>query len=274
MTLVVGVNSDQCAIIAADSRVTSEWRDRMMTHVDCCQKVFRIGEATIIGFCGDLRAIADILGALSQIYQQAPDLVGVESLFERLPAALRAVWQESRRRSGFSADLGLIVAGRSHHGSFAMFLCESPSFGPQSVPANTLAIMGSGSSIIEPARDDFRRAIPQYMSFDGGRSGPESVVWTIACFVENRLEERGVASVGRVFHACCVDAKGVWRIPYSLARLVDIDKKEVIVGTRIGDRNQWIQYSGDGTEIELLSPIDIVSDDNLLRNDRTLQPFE
>jgi len=234
MTLVVGINLGDCAIITADSRVTTRWPGKLTTRVDCCQKVFRIGEATITGFCGDLIAIADVLSTFAQMYQSRPDLIDVETFFDRLPLALKLGSQLFRRISGRSPDLGLIVAGRNSHGAFDMFLCQSPDYDAQALETNDIAIMGSGTPIVERLSNDLQRQLPVLMKqplrpFDAEEYGPKFmapwITWIIADHVERRLKTSGISSVGRAFHTLCIDRETVRPIPYDIARQVDVENK-------------------------------------------------
>ncbi len=280
MTLVVGINLGNCAIITADSRVTTRWPGKLTTRVDCCQKVFRISETTITGFCGDLIAIADVLSTFAQMYQLHPDLINVETLFKRLPLALKLGSQEFRRISGRLPDLGLIVAGRNSHGAFDMFLCQSPDYDIQALETGDIAIMGSGTPIVEHLSNNLQSQLPDLMRkpsrpFDAEEYGPRVlapwITWIIAEHVECTLKTSGISSVGRAFHALCIDSETVRPIPLDIARLVDVDKKELVIGTRFEGGSKWIQYTADGTEIELVSPIDVVLNDKLLTRDRILQ---
>lgn len=82
------------------------------------KRFFASAKPPSLAFAGDLIAIADVLSTFAQMYQVRPDLINVETLFERLPLALKLGSQEFRRISGRSPDLGLIVAGRNSHGAF------------------------------------------------------------------------------------------------------------------------------------------------------------
>lgn len=161
----------------------------------------------------------------------------------------------------------------------AHLTCQSPDYGIRALETNDIAIMGSGTPIVERLSNDLRRQLPVLMRnpsrpFDAEEYNPRVlapwITWIIAEHVERRLKTSGISSVGRAFHALRIESETVRPIPLAIARLVDVDKKELVIGTRF-EGSKWIQYTADGTEIELVSPIDVVLNDKLLTRDRILQ---
>lgn len=279
MTLVVGVNAGDFALLAADSRITTAWPDRLRTRVDCCQKVLRVGEATIIGFCGDLVAIAEILTTFSLLHQANPAFVSIERFEASLAAGLREGSMDFHSRLGRPFEVGVMVAGRGNDGRISLVQCRSPQFHLEHIGTHGFTAMGSGEPIVERLARDFVRHMPETISFSADTgTAPDVLAWQIGAFVESHLPESGIDSVARVLHTLCVDAHDVSRIPYNIQTYSRLGNQgvewEVIVGTRTGERGKWIQYSGRGDEMVLESPLELVSGLDVFRADRTLSSWD
>ncbi len=275
MTLVVGVNAGAFALLAADSRITTRWPSRLRTRADCCQKVVRVGEATIAGFCGDLVGIAEVLNTLSLIYQSNPAWLSIEEIESRFGPALAGGSIDFQTRKGRPLDVGVMFAGRTSDGQFRLLQYRPPNFNMERFGPVGFAAMGSGEPVIERVAKDFIRHMPDLISFHAEtNTGPDVLAWEIGTFVERHLPATGIESVGRVLHTVCVERHDVTRVPYAIRRLVRLDadsvEHEVIVGTRIGSSGEWVQYSGPGDEIALQNPTELVTDLKALRFDRSM----
>lgn len=276
MTVVAGLNAGKFAIIAADSRVTTSWPERFRTHADCCQKVFRIGDATIVGFCGDLVAIAEILTTFSLLYRANPQSVTIERFKSHIGRGLQKGSRDFYERTGRPFELGVMVAGRTHKGEFDILLCQSSNFDVAEIGVGRFAAMGSGTPIFERISKDIERHLPMTMNFSL-EAAPYALAVDLGMWLKRELPESSIASVGRVLHVLCVGDNSVTRVPYEirdLAMLTD-DRLEtqVVVGTRSGDDGEWIQYTGDGSEIILRNPMDLLVNKELLRKDKTLSAY-
>lgn len=273
MTVVAGINTSQFAIIGADSRVTTVWPERLCTHVDCCQKVFRIGDATIAGFCGDVVAIAEILTTFSLLYQDSPKSMAIERHKECLDRALRLASENFYERTGERYEVGVMVAGRGEQGQFEMLQCQSPRFNLSRVSVNQFAAMGSGAPIYEMVAADIAKHVPNIVDFCP-ETAPEGLAFLLGVRLERTMPEERIDSVGRVLHVVCVGKADVTRVPYEIRSLIALGEHsvetEVVVGTRWGKSGEWIQYAGDGTQIVLVNPMDVLAERDLLRNERTL----
>ena len=281
MTLVIGINLGDGILITADSRVTTTWQRGLSTRVDCCQKVFRIAESTIVGFCGHLVAIADMLSFFYYMNQLRPDFLDIDILVNRLPLGLKSRAEEFMRINGWREDLGLIVGGKNGAGVFKLFSCQSPDYQAIPIEIYDTAVIGSGAPIVERMRADVRRNLPlmirkQMKPFDDMDRAKyvssivaHNINFTLASHVEREVENDSLSSVGRIFHTIYIDAKNVWPIPYESLQLNELCQPELNIGTRY-ENGKWVQFRKDGTEIELVSPIEIVQNDKLLKQNRTL----
>lgn len=276
MTVVAGINAGQFAIIAADSRVTTSWPERLRTHVDCCQKVFRIGDATIVGFCGDLVAIAEILTTFSLLYQANPQCVTIERFKACMGPGLREGSKDFYERTGRPFDVGVMAAGRTDKGEFDILLCQSPNFDVMKVGINQFAAMGSGTPIFEPIAKDIERHLPKTVDFSL-EAAPHVLAFDLGVWLERKMPESSIDTVGRILHILCVQGHDVTRVPYEIQNLVTLEEdhlaKEVVVGTRSGESGEWIQYTGDGAQIILRNPMELLADKDFLRNDKTLSVY-
>lgn len=274
MTLVAGVHSDRFAVLTADSRLTSMWSSGKSTRVDCCQKVFRVGDRLIAGFCGDLVAMAETISGLSMIYQMNANFLVMDNIHERLPTILREYAKVIAEKLGRSPDLGLIVGGVSSSGKYGMVVCMSPSFDLCRVQLHEYALIGSGTPIIEPVAESYGKYIEEINQFAGGQA-PDLTAANIAQFVDMHLKDFGITTVGRAMHSLCIDDKGVWRIPHGISRnrfefeegeIAEI-KTDSFLRTENDEDGNWIQYASDGTRIKLLTPMEIVANFQLLAED-------
>lgn len=275
MTLVVGANAGTFALVAADSRITTAWPNRLRTHVDCCQKALRIGDATVAGFCGDLVAIAEIVTTFSFLYQKDPALMAVERVESYLGRALLEGSKDFQSRTGRPFEVGLIVAGRRQDGKFTVLQCRSPAFLIEPVGCPGFAAIGSGEPVVERVASDFVRNMPALVSFSAStNTGPDILAWEIGTFVARHLSESGVDSVGRVLHTVCVESHDVTKVPYEIRTLSKLEEArveyEVLVGTKTGPSGEWIQYSGRGDVIVLKNPTELVNDLDIFRRSRTV----
>lgn len=228
MTLVAGVHSNRFAILSADSRITTVWGTGVETRVDCCQKVFRVGDESVIGFCGDLVAISEVLTTVSLLHQHDAKLVRFESLFAKLPRGLKAGMTDLSTRMGRAIQLGVIVAGRLAGGDCGMFACASPDYVPQLFSHHEYALMGSGEPILRPVARHYGVAIAGTMAYAGAQT-PDIVAGRIGQVVDSHLERSGVRAVGRVLHHLCLDDGGVSRLNYRIARgKVDFEEGSIV----------------------------------------------
>jgi hypothetical protein len=279
MTLVVGVNLKRGAIITADSRITFRLKDHPETHADYCQKIFRIGKKTISGVSGNLNSIVVVLTVLEKMFHHNPDEMNVESLYENLPKILKKESNNFFNETNNKLNIGLIVAGRRNQNNFQTFICKSPDFDPKIISINQFGTVGSGTPLIESIADDLRFNIP-FWATDLGDSiphkfSPEIIGTLFPFFIESRIKKSNIPTVGRVYHTHYINSDGVWPIPYEINRIHKKDDntfdKKTILGSKIGDKGQWILYNGEGKEFELKSPFELlkkfysqVEDDDIL----------
>ena len=254
MKLVAGVNSREFALITADSRITSEFSDGLRTRVDCCQKVFRIGERTIVGFAGNIVAMAGLLHTFGRPDRISPAAVTVDLLGRILPPALSEGFDKISRALPIRLHLSLIIAGAVSSSGFEMLVIESPGFAPRSIAPGDMVAGGTGVPVIKEFATDLVCGIRDVIQAFG-RAAPEFVGWTIGSVLQQFLVASGVDTVGRILHTIYIDTDGVWRAPYECQVTPHLR-----AGTRVGPDNRWVQYDSRDNEITLMNPQELVGD--------------
>jgi hypothetical protein len=255
MTIVVGFNAGPYAIVSGDSRLTE---NTAVASIDCCQKVLAIGKRTVVGFSGHLDAVADLLASIRLWHTDRPDDVTVENLKANLPNLLRAGWADfCRLLKRKNVYLGILVTGQTASGACDMFLCESPAFVLEEIPPGAYGVMGSGAPAVERCGDQLATTLTSLEPWlnNQGIEAQYALGWLMGNLLDSYLRKLKIESVGRVFHTILLDTKGAWCVPYEMTQ----PGSPVRIGTRKGNKDDWVQYRSDGTEIPLLDPVDIVT---------------
>jgi hypothetical protein len=267
LTVIAGINAGKFAIIAGDSRITITNEDGSKTYKDCCQKVFRISEATIIGFCGDIRIIADVLYRFQKMNQSNPQYMNIERLRSELQFHLLVFSKDFYERNKQFFNLGVMVAGRTNNGSFKVFLSKSPDFKVDEIETGHFVAMGSGAPNFYRIVGDIERILSYTLDGDDDLpvgAAPWITVSNLGTYLERYLLKVPDPSVSTILHAVCIDEKSVTPIPYESRRLMKANdglfKTSIIGGTRLEKGSCWIQYYGEGNEIKLKFPVDLLAD--------------
>ncbi len=268
--------------------MTSVQYGRLRIHADRCQKVFRIGEATIAGFCGDLEAASEILTTFSMLYEANPESLTIERFRTHISRGLRQGSEEFRERTGRPFEVGLMLGGRERHGAVSMLICQSPEFAVTQVGIQKFAAIGSGAPIFDAITKDVERHLPATLAYsrDIEKRLPATVTYSqeemaahtlaveLGMWLERKLPESSITSVSRILHVLRVGAEGVRCVPYEIRDFVSLTDERfetrVAVGTRTREDGTWIQYAGNGTEITLKHPMELFLNKNDLDREQTL----
>lgn len=220
MTLIVTVNTPEISLMLGDARLSLVDVDGVFRYDDCCQKVFRLSETTVLGFAGDVLAAADYIGTFAALYRQIdPDRYNHALSIQQL--VLSHVLNQARFAEAFRfpdgslPSIDFVFTGRAHASVpiFQTLHLSLPDGNVELLTQQGITVLGSGKAFFEPiarmlanSLDEFREAATREPD------PPHWLAWRILTFVSSMLLLQATregtlppASIGTILHGMYVD---------------------------------------------------------------------
>ena len=275
MTLIVTVNTPEISLMLGDARLTAMDQHGTATYDDCCQKVYRLSESTVLGFAGDLLVAADFLNTLTALYHPLGENTfnerfSIQELILRTVPQIKQFGDSFRYPDGTLHPSDFVFTGRARPNVpvFQTLHLRFPDGHFELLTQEGITVLGSGREFFEPIAKMLAGCLPHYREVAADHPDPPHyLAWQIQSFICSMLLNQRSArpqSFGTILHGMYVDQHRITSLECTLESPCEFLGVPIKASFGGGyhvtfENNRFCLRTADGRKAVLMTPAEVIA---------------